>query len=71
MSWAMAFEVTAEDVRNVLEANNGTGDPDSLFELLDTDAITKAALDSGDDLDEQIIGAYGEIASQLEGLGAI
>ena len=73
-----AFEVTSEDVLNVLEANavnvaNTEGKPfDVMAEEIfagftgsETDRIARAALDSGVDLDAQTSGAYDEIRGIL------
>lgn len=77
MSLRSAFEVTAEDIENVLRQNavqvaNSEGKPfDVMAEEIhgvwddEFDRVAKAALDSGVELDEQTDGAYGEIRSIL------
>jgi hypothetical protein len=61
-----AWETTVEDVENVLEQ---LGDDIALApELhgeLDHEAIARAALDSGIELEEQTEGAYAEIKRQI------
>ena len=79
-----AFEVTAEDVLNVLEANtvqviDSKGKPfdvmaEEIFgdwSALETDRIARAALDSGVDLDIQTTGAYDKIRTILAEQGIL
>ena len=75
---SLAFEVTTQDVVNVLRSNRGrfiTSNGKSTeavaneaFEDLDVDLIVQAAL-FGDDMDEQVDFAYDEIARQLTEMG--
>jgi hypothetical protein len=67
---SLAFEITEEDVLNVLRRNNVKADPAACLGLLDTGSIEKAAL-YGDDIDQQTEYAYQEIEKQLKDKGAI
>ncbi len=62
-----AWETTVEDVEHVLES---VGENISLapgyFAQLDKEAIAKAALDSGCEMEEQTSGAYAEIKRQIQ-----
>jgi hypothetical protein len=67
-----AFEITEEDVENVLVLNKksiNTLYVKSCFAILDFDLIEKAAY--GNDLDEQTKYAYEEIEKQLKVIGEI
>lgn len=79
-----AFEVTQDDIENVLRQNshrvaNSKGIPfetlaEDLFDALtpeDLDRIAGAALDMGDDLEEQTDGAYEEIRLLLVQRGVL
>ena len=63
----MAWETTVEDVENVLKS---VGEDIALapeyFNQLDCEAIARAALDSGTEIEEQTAGAYAEIKRQIE-----
>jgi hypothetical protein len=67
---SIAFEITPEDVQNVLHKNNKKADPDTLYALLDTAAVEKAAL-YGNDIEEQTQYAYDEIERQLKQEGRL
>lgn len=77
---SMAYEVTEEDVENVLRRNslrvsNTKGKPfeamaSEIFEHLDVSLIEDAAL-KGDDLNEQTDYAYDEITRQLREQGVL
>lgn len=78
-----AFEITQEDVENVLRNHlenvvNPEGEPleavaKALFDqsAIDFARVEKAALDSSCDLDEQTQGAYDEIKDILVEIGAL
>lgn len=61
------WQVSVEDVENVLKS---VGEDIALapeyFNQLDCEAIAKAALDSGVEMEEQVEGAYAEIKRQIE-----
>lgn len=64
---SFAFEVTLEDVKNVLMNSMDKYSEDeieNMFESLDFHSIEEAAL-SSIDFDEQVDNAYSEIKSQL------
>jgi len=76
-----AFEVTEEDVENVLHQHSGriqNRDGKSIKEVasavfakLDRDAVARAAIDGGDDLESQGDAAYVEITYQLADRGVL
>lgn len=80
-SLAMAFEVTKDDVlavlkRHAVRVNNSNGRSfsymaEALFEDLDLDEVSVAALAGGNDLDEQTAAAHTEIAQQLVDQGVM
>lgn len=64
---SFAFEVTLEDVKNVLMNSMDKYSEDeieNMFESLDFNSIEEASL-SSIDFDEQVDNAYSEIKSQL------
>ncbi len=67
----MAFGISEDDVYTVLLNKDVPNVTDalarSLFEELNQGAVQSAALDGGEDLDEQTIAAYNEIWRQVEG----
>lgn len=65
-----AFEVTPDDVANVLNAHNIDKDADDIHGQLDHDALEEAAL-WGDDIDEQTNYACQEIEKQLKEMGIL
>ena len=68
-----AFEITNDDVENVLSRNNVKSNTilvKSIFDILDHGLIEKAAL-YGDDIEEQTEYAYKEIESQLKILNIV
>ena len=69
-----AFGISEDDVFSVL-LNKEVRLEDhiirQLFEDLDTAAVAQAAMDSGDDMDEQTMGAYEEIWSQLQDMDPV
>lgn len=73
-----AFQISEEDVLNVLASNVLAGErpadmglyASSLFEELDLDKIEQAAM-FGDDLDQQTDFAYDEITQQLRDAGVL
>jgi hypothetical protein len=70
---SLAFEITTEDVQNVLNAHGIPSTYEQAEEklnALDTDAIEKAAL-YGDDLDLQTEYALQEVEKQLKAAGVI
>lgn len=66
---SMAFEITPDDVRNVLSQNGhkdvSNENVQKAFDELDLDSVESAALVGGCDLDSQTEAAYEEIRSQL------
>ena len=63
----MAWETTVEDVGNVLRRmGKSEGKAEGIFDELDCEAIARAALDSGVEMEEQVEGAYDEIKRQIE-----
>ena len=67
---SLAFEITEEDIQNVLTRNKAEGNPNAILDLLDMAAIEKAAL-YGDDIDDQTEYAYQEIEKQLHENGVL
>jgi enamine deaminase RidA (YjgF/YER057c/UK114 family) len=65
-----AFEISVEDVGNVLDAHRIGYDADELHGNLDHDAIEEAAL-WGDNMEEQTNYAYQEIEKQLKEIGLL
>lgn len=66
------FEISEDDVANVLRQHAGnTSLAKKLFEEMDIDAVTCAALAGGCDLDDQTSAAYEEITRQLIDQGAL
>ena len=63
-----AFEVTVDDVENVLNKHNLGHDAEEIHGSLDHDALEEAAL-WGDDMDEQTNYACQEIEKQLKEMG--
>lgn len=71
----IAFDITPDDVANVLRKNwsrvgNARGMSfdalgEQLHNDLDLDAVEESALNGGDDLDDQTVAAYTEIERQL------
>ena len=71
-----AWETTTQDISTVLERwdiTKGEGELERLLDRLDHDEIEKSALSAlyGDDLDDQINYAYGEIELQLVQMGVL
>lgn len=67
---SLAFEITEEDIKNVLSRNKSGGDPQLILPYLDMGAVEKAAL-YGDDIDDQTEYAYQEIERQLHEKGIL
>ena len=65
-----AFQVTADDVQNVLNIHNLSHDADEIHGSLDFDEIEEAAM-WGDDLTEQTNYACQEIEKQLKEMGIL
>ena len=66
---AMAWETTVEDVENVLtQLGDDIALAPELHGELDHEAIARAALDSGVEMEEQTEGAYAEIKRQINEL---
>ena len=64
-----AWEITVEDVENVLkQLNEDIALAPELVSELDYEAVARAALDSGTEMEEQTEGAYAEIKRQLPDL---
>lgn len=69
-----AFGISEDDVFSVLlskEIRLEDHIVSQLFDDLDADAVAEAAMDSGDDMDEQTMGAYEEIWRQLQEMDPI
>lgn len=65
----MAWETTVEDVENVLrQMGIDEVSAEEIHDQLDVEAVAKAALDAGVEMDDQTEGAYAEIKRQIEGL---
>ena len=67
----LQFSITPDDVSIVLLKNGRKADEETankLFELVDQDAVTNAAIRGGDN-DEQTSVALAEIGSQLKAAG--
>lgn len=65
----LAFGITEDDVANVLRSHGISVSDEQVSDLffeLDDGAVETAALNSGDDLDDQTEGAYQEIWRQLQ-----
>lgn len=66
---SLAFEITLDDVRNVMRQNeHGDASSESMrraFDDLDLELIESAALNGGCEMEEQTNAAYEEIRSQL------
>ena len=63
----IAWETTVEDVENVLRQMGWDEAPASeVLDSLDVEAVAKAALASGVEMEEQTEGAYAEIRRQIE-----
>ena len=61
-----AWETTVEDIEHVLkEMDEDIALAPDLIDQLDHEAIARAALDSGVEMEEQTQGAYAEIKRQL------
>jgi len=64
-----AWETTVEDVENVLQQlGDDSTNAEELHGELDHEAIARAALDSGTEMEEQTEGAYAEIKRQINEL---
>lgn len=62
-----AWETTVEDVENVLrQLGMDEVDASEVLDTLDVEAVAKAALRSGVEMEEQTEGAYAEIKRQIE-----
>lgn len=71
-SMSHAFEITSDDVATVLNRLGLPWDEDlgqRWADELDLDAAERAALESGDELDEQAEGALAQLEVQLRALG--
>jgi hypothetical protein len=69
-----AFGISEDDVFSVLlskEIRLEDHIVSQLFDDLDADAVAEAAMDSGDDMDEQTMGAYEEIWTQLQDMDPV
>ena len=69
-----AFGISEDDVFSVLLDKDVRLEDHiirQLFDELDTDAVAQAAMDSGDDMDEQTMVAYEEIWTQLQGMDPV
>lgn len=64
----MAYEISDEDIRNVVGRSLSDKEVDKILEQLDLDKVEEAAL-MGDAIDEQTDYAYDEIRRQLNDLG--
>jgi enamine deaminase RidA (YjgF/YER057c/UK114 family) len=70
----LAFEISEADVNTVMNRHNVyplDDDMVDLFDMLDTDAITEAALNGGTDMDDQTNAALSEIENQLIAAGKL